>query len=341
MERFLKSRYKIGEKISENPFSVTYKGSFLASNKPLIIKIYKRGTLNSRLINQMKRKVKELSLVNHHGVAKLIDGDYGWQGFYYVRDFVEGKSLQQILENGQEIGVERARIIAEEACRALEVVHGKGIIHGGIKPSNIFLDKKGVVKLTDFVIEGEIKESMPQKVLSIMNNGKYTSPEEIAGQAAAPSSDIYALGLVLFEMMTAQGLNIKEGLPGGLNKLRQAALFDKEVLARLPKYLQDIVVKSVQPDPFLRFTTITELRQCLENKTLIADDLPQQEFIKIFDNTVTQYGGEEITRESETLQDVGRVRIRWGKEKHRNWILGLILGAALISGMVYAFLFGR
>jgi len=88
MERFLKSRYRIGEKLSENPFSITYKGTFLATDKPLVIKIYKRGTLSSNLIRNMKQKVKELSQISYHGIAKLIDGDYGWQGFYYVREFV-------------------------------------------------------------------------------------------------------------------------------------------------------------------------------------------------------------------------------------------------------------
>ncbi|MBU0672686.1 MAG: serine/threonine protein kinase, partial [Candidatus Margulisbacteria bacterium] len=341
MERFLKSRYKIGEKISENPFSVTYQGAFLGSNKPVIIKIYKRGTLNSLLINRMKQKVKELSLLSHHGIVKLVDGDYGWQGFYYVREFVNGQSLQQLLDSGQEFGVEKALTIVEEVCRALEPVHAKGIVHGALKPSNIFLNGQGVVKVADFVIEGEIKEAQPQKALAIMDDGRYASPEEIAGRPASASSDIYALGLILLELLTGKAFLTEKGLSASLRKLKGAPLPDREKLELLPRYLQDIIGKAMQTDPLCRFHSINELLQSLENKNLAARSAPNEELATIFENTVTQYGAEDVTKESEAISDLSRVNIRWGKEKHRNWILAVVLMAALMSGLVYAFLFGR
>lgn len=339
MERFLKSRYKIGEKISENPFSLTYKGYFLGTNKPVVIKIYKRGTLNSSLINRMKQKVKDLSLIKHHGIAKLIDGDYGWQGFYYVREHIEGKTLEQALEGEQNITPEKAAAIAEEVCRALEFAHEKGIIHGALKPSNIFINSKGIVKLADFVIEGEIKQAMPQKILTIMDDGRYASPEELSGKPASISSDIYALGLILYEMsMNHFGL-IGKGLSAGLIKLSKKALSDQEELARLPRYIQDIINKALQTDPLLRFSSVSEFRESLENKNLVTKPLPHEEYINLFEKTVTQYGGEDIDSESEGLKDLGRVNISWNKEIHRKWILALILGAAFLSGILYAFLF--
>lgn len=340
MERFLKSRYKIGEKISESPFSVTYKGFFLGSSKPVVIKIYKRGTLNSALINRMKHKVRELTGISHHGIAKLIDGDYGWQGFYYVREYIEGRTLDQLLKEGGQIAPERAAVVAEEVCRALQHAHEKGIVHGALKPSNIFIDAKGVVKVADFVIEGEIKQAMPQKILSIIDDGRYVSPEELAGQPASAVSDIYALGMVLYELsMNHFGL-LDQGLPGGLVKLRDRSFIDQEELARLPRYLQDVINKALEPDPLLRFSSISEFRESLENRGLVIKPLPQEELINLFENTVTQYGGEGVSPESEALKDVGRMNISWGKEKHRNWILIWILIVAFLSGLFYVFLFG-
>ncbi len=340
MERFLKSRYKIGEKISENPFSVTYKGSFLGSNRPVVIKIYKRGTLNSALINRMKQKVKELSQLNHHGIARLIDGDYGWQGFYYVREYIEGRTLEEALSNGRQISLERAAAVAEEICRALEAAHEKGIVHGALKPSNVFIDAKGIVKVADFVIEGEIKEAMPQKVLSIMDDGRYTSPEELSGQPASTSSDIYALGMILFELVMNRFGLVEGGLAGGVAKLSdRSPLPGREELARLPRHLQDIISKALQADPSLRFSSAAEFRESLENKNLAARPLLQAEFISLFENTVTQYGGEDIDAGSEALKEVGQVNISWSKEKHRKWILAFILGIAFLSGILYAFLF--
>jgi len=340
MERFLKSRYKIGEKISENPFSVTYKGFFLGSNKPVVIKIYKRGTLNSGLINRMKQKVKELSQLNHHGIARLIDGDYGWQGFYYVREYIEGKTLEEALSDRKQISMERAAAVAEEVCRALEAAHAKGIVHGALKPSNVFIDAKGIVKVADFVIEGEIKEAMPQKILNIMDDGRYASPEELSGQPASASSDIYALGMMLYELIMNRFGLVEEGLAGGVAKLSERSSFpEPEALAPLPRYLQEIISKALQADPCLRFSSAAELRESLENKNLAAKPLPQGEFITLFENTVTQYGGEDINAESESLKEVGQVNISWSKEKHRKWILALFLAIAFLSGILYAFLF--
>lgn len=341
MEHFLKSRYKTGGKISENPFSVTYSGFFVATKKPVVIKIYKRGTLNSQIINRMKQKVREFAALNHHGIAKLIDGDYGWQGYYYVREYIEGKSLAELLANKQELGLEQALKITQEACRALEVAHAKGIIHGGLKPENVFLDQKGIVKLTDFVIEGEIKEALPQKILSLMDNGYYASTEELSGLAATSQSDIYALALVLAQLLLAGKLPLAQGFALGLKKLKQPGLFLAPELAALPRYLQEILSRALQAEPALRFASMSELRESLERKSLISQASPQQELITIFENTVTQFGGEEIKKEDAALEEVGQVKIKWAKEKHRNWILVLVLALSIVSGLAYAFLFAR
>lgn len=340
MERLLKSRYKIGEKISENPFSVSYKGSFLSGNKPVIIKIYKRGTLSSNLIKTMKQKVKDFSLINYHGIAKLIDGDYGWQGFYYVREYIEGQTLAEILSSGSKIGIEKSLAIVEEICKALSFAHQRGIIHGALKPSNVIINNQGVVKLADFVIEGEIKEALPQKALALMNDGKYSSPEELTGQASGVSADIFALGLILYELAGSNVLEVDKGLPTALKKLRKVALVDRAIMANLPKYLQDIINKALQIDPALRFFSAEEFRNSLEKKTLINKGMSRDEFAQIFESTVTQYGEEDLSQEKEELEDLGRLKLRWAKESHRNWILALLLGLAVISGLLYAFLIG-
>lgn len=342
MEQFLKSKYRIGKKLSENPFSITYQGFLIGTDKPVIIKIYKRGTLNSALIKSMKQRVLSFSLINHHGIAKLLDGDYGWQGFYYVRDFVEGKSIQELLEKGEKLGVEKACAIADQVLSALEAAHARGIVHAALKPSNIFIDDQGIIRVTDFVIEGEIKASMPQKVQEIMINAKYASPEELEGEPITPASDLFSLGIILFEMASGKFVLTDTGLVENIKKLRPLPPFlTKESLAPFPPYLKEIFIKVLNKDPLLRFASAGELRECLEKKGLIPKPSGREEFVRIFESTVTQYGGEEIDRESEALQDFGRMRLRWGKEKHRNWLLASLVGLAVVLGILYVFFFGR
>lgn len=341
MERFLKSRYRIGDKISESPFCVTYQGSFLSSSKAVVIKIYKRGSLNSSLINRMKHKVKDLTQLNHHGIAKLVDGDYGWQGFYYVREYIEGKSLAELMNEGQKFGTERAQAVAEEICRALEPAHQLGIVHGALKPTNIFLDRQGIVKLTDFVIEGEIKQAMPQKVLSLLEDSHYMAPEELAGRTAEPASDIYSLGLVLLELLVGRPDLVAAGLIGGLQKLRQDAWIGQDLVGGLPKYLQVVLGKALQPDPLRRFSNVRQLRESLEHKAIMTTKPAYEEYAIIFENTVTQYGADEAPREMPQLDQSGQPLSRQVPEKKRNWLLAVILFLALVSGLVYAFMFGR
>lgn len=342
MERFLKSRYRIGDKISENYFCVSYKGFFLGTDKPLVIKIYKRGTLNSSLINVMKRKVKEFSNVKHHNIAQLIDGDYGWQGFYYVREFIKGKSLKELLLEHKDIGIDKAVTIAEEVARAIEAVHARGVIHGSLKPSNIFIDLQGVVKITDFVIDGEIKEALPQKALTFIEDGYYTSPEELKGKTASASSDIYALGMILGEMLLPEELRHAKGLRGSLMKLRSASLITKDDMVDLPRYLQDILLKALQVKPRLRFATMAEFRESLERKNLIIKTPVNEEYVTIFDNTVNRFGEDKGEGKDENKdQDQGKGKGGIKKDVVRNVIIASILLLSFISGLLYVFLFGR
>ncbi|MDI6731536.1 MAG: serine/threonine-protein kinase [Candidatus Margulisbacteria bacterium] len=341
MEQILKSRYRITDKISENPFSVTYKGTLLGSSKPIVIKIYKRGTLNSSLIRVMKQKVKDLTLINYHGIAKLLDGDYGWQGFYYIREYVEGKSLEDLQNSGEKMSEEKIVLIIEESCRALEFAHSRGIIHGALKPGNIIIDVQGVVRLTDFVVEGEIKEAIPQKVLTILDNAHYTSPEELLGRPAAVSSDIYSLGQILGELLVKKPLLSNDSIRNNLTKLKSNTILATGLIDSLPRYLQDILNKCLRYDPLQRFSSIAELRESLEKKTLVYKEPLNDELSSLFDSTVTQYGEGDSLPDAAALEEIGPTRLKWGKEKHRQWILLFVLIAAVIAGIFSAFLFGR
>ncbi len=340
MERLLKSRYRIGEKISENPFSVTYGGYLLGIDKPVIIKIYKRGALHSSLINRMKNMVKEFAQIKHHGIAQMIDGDYGWQGFYYVREYIKGKSLHQIMLENQEIGLDKSLAITEEVCRALEAAHARGIIHGALKPSNIFIDAQGVVKVADFILEGEIKQAMPQKAELFLSDGMYASPEELIGQPASFTSDIYSTGLVLGEMLAHKRFIYERGLAGGLKKIRDK-LELLGYLSDLPKSIQDIIGKALKADPLLRFPSAAELRESLEKRSLVIKSPPNEELAAIFDNTVTQYGGEELKEEDRNPEIIGEEKITWKKEKHRSWILIWLLLGLIIPAVAYVLFFTR
>ena len=312
MERLLKSKFKIGQKIGENPFSLTYLGTTLSGEQPVVVKIYKRGTLNSTLIKSMKQKVKVLQEINHPGIARLLDGDYGWQGFYYVRDFVKGINLKDYVKK-QKIGQDGALNIIANAASILAFAHKNSIIHGALKPGNIFINEKGNITLTDFIIEGEIKESMPQKALFILEESEYASPEEIYGSPAHAPSDTYALGVILYELLTGSvpfrdDPNAK--ITGPLPPMSTA-----------PKYLEEILTKALNKDALLRFATIEEFGESLKCKTIIEIkekwDLPTVEL-------------ENAPRAEE------KAVIPIKKERKRSFFLLIVLLISVLAGIIYS-----
>ncbi|MBI5699290.1 serine/threonine protein kinase [Candidatus Saganbacteria bacterium] len=303
MEKFLKSRFKTGPKIGENPFSLTYRGTFLSGEKQVIIKIYKRGTLNSALIKNMKAKVKLLSEIDHPGIAKLYDGDYGWQGFYYVREFVEGRTL------GEAELFDADRIIGL-VCEALSFPHRAGLVHGAIKPENVFILGDGQIKLVDFTIEGEVKEALPQKAVVVLSRSQFMSPEEILGEVARASSDIYSVGLLYYAMLT------------GITDFPPTPKFNGPLPPPpgLPKYAEDILDKALQPDPLLRFRSIEDLLQSLKQKTLVEKremiDFPPIEL---------------ENRPPLEAQEVVVVR----QERKRSFFLLIVIGLSILAGLIY------
>ena len=312
MERLLKSKFKIREKIGENPFSLTYLGTTLSGEQQVVVKIYKRGTLNSTLIKSMKQKVKTLQEIEHPGIARLLDGDYGWQGFYYVREHVKGKSLRDYIKN-QKLNPDDALNIISNTASVLAFAHKNGIIHGALKPSNIFMNEQGHIMLTDFIIEGEIKESMPQKALFILEESEYASPEEIYGSPAQPSSDIYALGIILYELLSGavpfRG-NPQEKITGLLPSIPSA-----------PKYVEDILAKALHLDPLLRFNSMEELQESIKCRTLIEIkekwDLPAVEL-------------ENAPRAEE------KAVIPINKERKRSFFLAVVVLFSVLAGIIYS-----
>ncbi len=333
MERFLKSKYKIGEKIGEDAFTVTYKGTFLGQENQVVIKIYKRSALNGELIKIMRQKVKNLTQIRHNSISPLIDGDYGWQGFYYVRGYLPHKTLREFMDQNKPLTIAQAVKLINNIGEALAFAHKNGFIHGALSPHNVFVaDSAHQVILTDFVIEGEIKNSSPQKAGLISHKAEYLSPEEIKGAPASFSSDIYSLGLLFYEMLSGENpFKQNSSLDGALKKLTSAPPKIREKNQNVPPLVENIIEGSLAQDPLLRFKNIEALLKSLNSnapqETSAAIDLP-----------IINYEDAESAKAKASLEEKKQAAVEEHESMFKSWTIRLAV-FFIAAGILYTLLF--
>jgi serine/threonine-protein kinase len=217
------------------------------------------------LIKRFQNEIKLVAALHHPNIAVLhtaltVDGQ-----FVMVMEFVEGISLARLLERGP-IPVAQAVDYTSQVLSALSYAHGKGVIHRDIKPSNMMLTPAGVVKLMDFGIARSGKDSTLTTEGTTLGSLYYMSPEQVKGEAIDGRSDIYALGISLYEMVTGQ-----KPFENGTDYSVMAAHLEKppkppiEVCPDLPLALNEIILLAVAKDPAQRFQSPEAMRRALEN----------------------------------------------------------------------------
>lgn len=268
MNRILKSKYKILDKISESPSHITYTGELVDSKSPVIIKIFRREILNSVLIKKLKKDASSLSKISIQSVPRILDGDYGWQGFYFVREFVAGKPLSQTKKTFE---ISEAEDLAVQICKVMESAHSKGIIHGFLTPNNIFINENGSISISDFCLESGFYSPLEQRAIFLMNESRFLPPEIILGEDPSAASDIYQIGIILYHLLTKEfPSKEKSGLNCAANNLFVPPKPPSLINNKVPKYLDSIVLKCLENDPLNRFENVAQLAENITNKVFIT-----------------------------------------------------------------------
>jgi serine/threonine-protein kinase len=337
MERFLKSRYRIGEKIGENPFSFTYKGYLIGTEVPVVIKIYKRSALNSPLINKLRPKVTKIVSLDHPNIARVIDGDYGWQGFYFVREYIEGENLDEFLQRGRP-NVTNAIEIMKQILSSLDITHKEGIIHGAISANNIFLVGGREVKLADFILVPAVRINPGLLAAAASIDSNYMSPEQIKGEQINTASDIYSAGIIFYQLITGSLPFNGRGLEIALKHISGEIEPPSHLSAEIPEYLDDIILKMLEKDPLQRINNAADVLDSLKGHRLVFQ-LPNQEFVNlIYEEDVQPFEYEEETKiKTKDMKQIKNMGSK-GKKPSRFSMISLSILIAIAAGLWYAFI---
>lgn len=336
MEKFLKSRYRIGEKLGDGPFSITYKGYLLGTEVPIVIKTYKRAALNSPLINKLRPKVSKIVSLDHPNIARVIDGDYGWQGFYFVREFVDGEDLATIITRGP-LGVEKSLSLIKQVLNSIAVAFENGLIHGAISTRNVFCPSLSEVKITDFILEPSVRANPSLLAEAAARDSSFMSPEQLKGEVITHASDVYSCGVVLYEMLTGRSPFAGSGgldtaLCHMVNDPDQPSHFNKEV----PEWLDEVTLKMLEKDPLQRISTARDALESIEKERLVFR-LPNQGIMDlIYDEDLEPIIYDEEQPHKKQKQ---KGTEKGGKRRkfNKTLMLFLFILIAIASGLWYAF----
>jgi eukaryotic-like serine/threonine-protein kinase len=245
-----------------------FKGTDLRTGRLVAIKVpHPEMESDPIFFDRFHREEEIGKLLDHPGVMKVFPDDDRSQ-IYMVMEWVEGKLLRQILNDQKKLPTERAVKIALGICDALSYIHQHGVVHRDLKPENIMVDADDRIKLIDFGIAGQAgaRRLTFAKLSQVMGTPEYISPEQVKGKRGDGRSDIYALGVMLYEMLTGkapfQGPN-----PFAImnDRLMNNPIPPREIDPTISPELQEIIYRAIERDPKNRYASAHEMALDLQH----------------------------------------------------------------------------
>lgn len=198
-------RYKIIEKIGGGGMADVYKAEDLTLGRAIALKIlHKQFASDEGFLERFRREAQAAAKLNHPNIVSIYDVGEENGVYYIVMEYVPGVTLKKIIQKDAPLSTEKTVHIAMQIAKAMEFAHQHEIIHRDIKPQNVIITDSGEIKVTDFGIARAGATSTMTRTGAILGTAHYISPEQAQGSIVGPTTDIYSLGVVMYEMATGE-----------------------------------------------------------------------------------------------------------------------------------------
>jgi len=226
--------------------------------------LHRQFSEDPEFVERFKREASAAASLQHPHVVAVYDRGE-WDGTYYIAmEFLEGRSLKQVVREEGPLDLLRAIDLVVQILRAARFAHQRGIVHRDIKPHNVIVDDEGRAKVTDFGIARAGASDMTETG-SIMGTAQYLSPEQAQGLAVSPQSDLYAIGIVLYELITARvPFDGESAVTIALKQVAEAPVPPSSYNPAVPPELDAVVLRALEKDPGARFISAEEFIGALE-----------------------------------------------------------------------------
>src|ERR1700719_954912 len=273
------SHFRITEKLGAGGMGVVYKAVDLRLDRPVALKFLPDNMVqDSQALERFRREARAASALNHPGICTIYDiGEQDGRGFIAM-EFIDGKTLSSHIHR-KALPLEETLKLGIQIAEALDAAHAEGIIHRDIKPANIFVTKRGQAKVLDFGLaklfpkgvgkadadfEGEVPD--PTSIVGVISGTpSYMSPEQVRGDTLDPRTDIFSLGLLLYEMAT--GRQAFSGGTGGMiieAVLTRSPVPVRSISPEIPQKMEEIINKALHKDRAQRYQHAADVRTDLQ-----------------------------------------------------------------------------
>lgn len=263
-------RYELLGELGHGGMGVVYRAKDPLIGRTVALKTIRlseegTGLTHAQLVERFQIETRAAGLLAHPNIVVIYDAGEAEGLCYIALEFVNGKSLQSLLDAGEKLTIPRLLHIMEQVCSALEYAHHHNVVHRDIKPANIMLTAGDVVKITDFGT-AKIMEYGAAKQSAVMGTPGYMSPEQIKGRAIDGRTDIFSLGVMLYEMTTGQRPFSGKDIPSIFyNILNHEPPPPRDLNPSIPLGVSSTIMKALSKSPHVRYESCTDFLEDLKN----------------------------------------------------------------------------
>src|SRR6266487_1814014 len=265
----LGDRYLLQSRIGRGGMATIYRARDLQMDRDVAVKMLREVySTNPKFVTRFLREARAASALKHPNIVQVYDYGQTDGNYYIVMELVEGTDLRSYLSSRGVLNVDRAIIIAHDIALGLGAAHRRGIVHRDVKPQNVLIGIDGSIKLTDFGIVSLYKNANAERLTTsgmTLGTVQYFAPEQAQGEIVSPAADVYALGIVMYEMLTGHPpFDGNSPVVVAMQHIQDQPEPPGQFNPSIPAALEEIILRCLEKEPGTRFPDGSQLARALE-----------------------------------------------------------------------------